>query len=181
MDVVAVGHKLATSGLATFWAGFSVVAVALASAVIIYRAFRNPRKAPSDVDVKKQSFSAVVAPLLAGFTLAAITGLATVTSPVQPWRDLVLSYMIMATGFFLASIQLSVGELYHFHLKDWATGRATLTFTGIALLVAALIVLVTAVTDHWWVGVALVVFGLGGIIPMGFQLRQYLRRDRGPA
>ena len=181
VDVVAVGHKLATSGLATFWAGFSVVAVVVGSVVIVYRAFSHPRKAPGDDDGQEQSFSAVVAPVLAGFTLAAITGLATSNKPGQPWSDLALSYMIMATGFFLASIQLSVGDLYRSHLKDWGTGRATLTFIGIALLVAALIVLVAAVAAHWWVTVALVVLGLGGVIPIGFQLYQYLQRPKGQA
>jgi hypothetical protein len=187
MDVAAAGHKLATSGLATFWAGFGVVAVAVASVVVVYLTFvRLPgkeRKERSDDNSQEESFSAVVAPVLAGFTLAAITALATATSmkPVQPWRDLALSYMIMATGFFLASLQLSAGDLYRSHRKDWSTGRASLTFAGIVLLAAALIVLVAAVADNWWVNVALAVLGLGGLIPMGFQLSHYRRRLKGPA
>ena len=184
MDVAATGHKLATSGLANFWAAFSVVAVLVASVAIVCLTFIIlPRREPFVDDDQEQSFSAVVAPVLAGFTLAAITGLATATStkPEQPWRDLALSYMIMATGFFLASFQLSVGDLYRFRRVRWATGRASLTFTGIALLAASLIVLVAAVAAHWWVTVALVVLGLGGVIPMGFQLWHYLHRPEGPA
>jgi hypothetical protein len=182
MDVAVEGHELATSGLASTLAGVSIGVVAIVSVAVVCLTFIIlPRRERIAGDGQEQSFSAVVAPVLAGFTLAAITALATSGEPAQPWRDLVLSYMIMATGFFLASFQLSVGDLYRSHRVKWATGRASLTFTGIVLLAASLIVLVAAVAAHWWVTVALVVLGLGGLIPMLLQLWHYLHRPQGPA
>jgi hypothetical protein len=49
--------------------------------------------------------------------------------------------------------------------REWTQGklRSGLTFSGITLLVAALMVLVAAVTEHWWIDLALSVLGLGGI------------------
>ena len=41
--------------------------------------------------------------------------------------------------------------------------RAGLTFSGILLLVTALMVLVAAVSDHWWMAPALAALGLGGL------------------
>jgi hypothetical protein len=71
-------------------------------------------------DHADESFSRVVAPVLAGFSLPAIVSLATAAKPGQPWRDIALSCLIAATGFFLASFQLTIGSVY-VRLYDWGT------------------------------------------------------------
>jgi hypothetical protein len=147
-DVIAEGKRL--------YAGAAVVAEPYA-----------PR------DHADESFSRVVAPVLAGFSLPAIVSLATAAKPGQPWRDIALSCLIAATGFFLASFQLTIGSVY-VRLYDWGTVRALLTATGIGLLIVALIVLVAAVAESGWVDIALAVLCLGGVSQL--IVRLWLRR-----
>lgn len=109
-----------------------------------------------------ESYSRVVAPVLAGFSLPAIVSLATGTTPGQPYRDISLACFITATGFFLISFQLTIGRVYR-QLYSWGKLRAGLTFAGILLLVTALMVLAAAVSDHWWMDFALAALGLGGL------------------
>jgi len=111
-----------------------------------------------------ESYSRVVAPVLAGFSLPAIVSLATGTTPGQPYRDISLACFITATGFSLVSFQLTIGGIYR-RLYGWGKLRAGLTFSGILLLVTALMVLVAAVSDHWWMDLALAALGLGGLTP----------------
>jgi hypothetical protein len=66
--------------------------------------------APSERE--HESYSRLVAPVLAGFSLPAIVTLATATTPGQPYRDIALSCFIAATGLFLASFQLTIGRVY---------------------------------------------------------------------
>jgi hypothetical protein len=111
---------------------------------------------------ERESYSRVVAPVLAGFSLPAIVSLATGTTPGQPYRDISVACFITATGFFLASFQLTIGGVYR-RLYGWGKFRAGLTFSGILLLVTALMVLVAAVSDHWWMDLALAALALGGL------------------
>ena len=92
--------------------------------------------------------------------------------PSQPWRDIALSCLIAATGFFLASFQLTIGSVY-VRLYDWGTFRAVLTATGIGLLIVALIVLVAAVSESGWVDIALAALCLGGVSQL--LVRSWLR------
>jgi hypothetical protein len=117
----------------------------------------------------RESFNRVVAPVLAGFSLPAIFTLATSDIPGQPWRDITLSFMAIATGLFLAGYQLTIGSLYtHFH-DSWGKARAAISFSGMAFLVAALIVVIAAAVHRWWVVFPLLVLFLGGIIPLGVR------------
>ncbi len=109
-----------------------------------------------------ESFSRVVAPVLAGLSLPAIVGLATATTPGKLSREVALSFLIMATGLFLASFQLTIGSVYT-RGYNWGNLRAALSFLGIVSLIVALVVLVTAVGVHWWVVIAVIVLVLGGI------------------
>jgi hypothetical protein len=122
------------------------------------------------------SFGAIVAPIFAGFSLPAITGLAVSTTPPQPWHDVALSLLISATGFFLASLQLNAASLYRRYLERLRPVRAVLSYLGIIFLVAALIVLVASVAGHWWVSVALTVLALGGLVPIIPRAWPYLRK-----
>ncbi len=120
-----------------------------------------------------ESFSRLVSPLLAGFSLPTMVGLVASQTPAQPWRDLSLSCLIAASGLFLASYQLSIGSLYERYRKPLGDLRAGLSFAGILLLIIALIVFVGAATTHWWVTAALAVFASGGVAPI--LLRGWLR------
>ena len=84
-----------------------------------------------------------------------------------------LSCLVASTGLFLASFQLTIGSVYTRYRESWGNLRAGLSFAGIILLVVALIVLVASVADHWWVTLALVVLGVGGVAPI--LLRWWLR------
>jgi hypothetical protein len=107
-----------------------------------------------------ESYSRIIAPVLAGFSLPAIVSLATSSTPGQPYRDIALACFISATGCFLASLQLTIGRVYIYTYGGKL--RSGLTFAGIMLLVAALMVLVASVSEHWWTYLALGVLGVGG-------------------
>jgi hypothetical protein len=109
-----------------------------------------------------ESYSRVVAPVLAGFSLPAIVTLATATTPVQPYYDIALSFFITATGLFLISFQLTIGGVY-IRLYNWGKLRVGLTFFGVVFLVAAVMVLVAAAIEYWWMYLALAALGLGGL------------------
>jgi hypothetical protein len=129
-----------------------------------------------------ESYSRVVAPVLAGFSLPAIVSLATGTTPGQPYRDISVACFITATGFFLASFQLTIGGVYR-RLYGWGTFRAGLTFAGILLLVTALMVLAAAVSHYWWMDLALAALALGGLtqgLALGW-LKLRSAKGKGPA
>jgi hypothetical protein len=111
-----------------------------------------------------ESYSRVVAPLLAGLSLPAIVALATAKDPDKPSREIALSFLIMATGLFLASFQLTIGPVY-MRTYHWGMFRAGLSVVGILFLIVALSVLIGAVAGwrHWWVVIVVVVLGAGGI------------------
>ncbi len=134
----------------------------LAEGKQLYKAAASMTVPYEPAERERESYSRVVAPVLAGFSLPAIVSLATAKTPVQPYRDIALSCLITATGFFLISFQLTIGRVYR-QLFNWGTLRAGLTFFGIVFLVAAVMVLVAAVAQHWWVNLALAALGLGGL------------------
>jgi hypothetical protein len=155
-----------------------LTAEAVAKGRGLYEAARPVAVPYMPKDRGDESFSRVVAPVLAGFSLPAIVSLATATTPGQPWRDIALSCLISATGFFLASFQLTIGSVY-IRLYDWGTFRAVLTAAGIGLLIVAVIVLVAAVAENGWVDIALAVLCLGGtsqLLARGWLWRQARRR-----
>ena len=127
------------------------------------------------VDRGDESFSRLVSPLLAGFSLPTMVGLVAGQTPGQPWRDLSLSCLIAASGLFLASYQLSIGSLYERYRDSLGDLRAGLSFAGILLLIAALIVFVGAAAAHWWASAALAVFAFCGVASVG--LRAWLHRS----
>jgi len=118
---------------------------------------------PKDDD---KSFSRIVAPLLAGFSVPAIISLAASNSPAQPWRDITLAFMATATGLFLAAFQLAIGSVYTYFHQSWGYARAAISFSGIAFLVAALIVVIASTVDRWWIVFPLLLLFLGGIGPV---------------
>jgi hypothetical protein len=129
----------------------------------------NPKAAATDLTYGRESFNRIVAPVLAGFSLPAIVTLATSDIPSQPWRDITLSFMATATGLFLAGYQLTTGSLYTHFRESWGKARAAISFSGMAFLVAALIVIIAAAVHRWWVVFPLLVLFLGGIIPLGVR------------
>lgn len=108
-----------------------------------------------------EGYSRAVAPVLAGLSLPAIVSLATATTPGKLPRDVALSFLIMATGFFLASFQLTLGSVY-VQFYNWGTFRAGLSVAGIVCVMVALIVLVGAVAGYSWSVIAMAVLVLGG-------------------
>lgn len=84
--------------------------------------------------------------------------------------------MATATGLFLASYQLTIGSLYTRYRHSWSKARAAISFSGVAFLVAALIVIIAAAVDRWWVIFPLIILFLGGIVPLGVRGWQAMRR-----
>jgi hypothetical protein len=124
-----------------------------------------------------ESFSRVVAPLMAALSLPAIVTLATSTRPAGLPSKVALSFLIMATGLFLASFQLTIGSLY-VRLYHWGAFRFLLSFAGILSMIVALVVLVVAVAgDSWVIIVAIAVLALGGatsILRIGVYHREIM-------
>ena len=114
-------------------------------------------------DPQQDSYSRIVAPLLAGFTLPTIVILATLPeNPQTTFQNIALACFIAATGCFMASFQLTIGWVYT-EVFGLGRYRAKLTFVGIVLLVVALMVLVAAMPGHWWTDVALGILVLGAL------------------
>ena len=142
--------------------GNPLAAVVIDEGKRLYSAATSVTEPYTPSDRGHESYSRIVAPVLAGFSLPAIVTLATAGTPGQPYRDIALACFVTATGLFLAGLQLTIGRVY-IRLYTWGKLRSGLTFSGIVLLVAALMVLIAAVSDHWWIDLALAVLGLGGI------------------
>lgn len=128
---------------------------------------------PRPPDEGDESFSRIVSPLLAGFSLPTIVGLVTTPTSHPLANDIVLSCLVASTGLFLASFQLSIGSVYKRYHHSFGSLRAGLSFAGIILLIVALTELIAAVAKHWWVTVPLVVLCIGGVAPI--LLRWWLK------
>jgi hypothetical protein len=129
----------------------------------LYREARKTAAAYRPSDPQQDSYSRIVAPLLAGFTLPTIVILATLPNDSRTtYQGIALACFVAATGCFLASFQLTIGWVYNeVHGLGWFRGR--LTFAGTLLLVAALMVLVAAMPGHWWMDAALAILVLGAL------------------
>ena len=125
-------------------------------------------------DPQQDSYSRILAPLLAGFTLPTIVILATLPKDSQSTnQSIALACFIAATGCFMASFQLTIGWVYT-EVFGLGKFRAGLTFAGIALLVVALMVLVAAMPSHWWADAALGILVLGALTSAFTQAWRWL-------
>jgi hypothetical protein len=135
---------------------------------------------PSGQESADDSLTRLIAPIFVAFSLPTVIAFVASKHTGAPWHGVILALLIMATGLFMASLQLSVGPLY----EHWDVGsfRALLTFIGIAVVAAALFFLVLPKIDAWWqwvpLGVLLVAGGLPGIL--AFWLRVSRRPSHRP-
>jgi hypothetical protein len=129
----------------------------------LYDEARKTAAAYRPSDPQQDSYSRLVAPLLAGFSLPTIVILATLPKDSQTTHQgIALACFIAATGCFMASFQLTIGWVYT-EVYGLGRFRGGLTFAGIVLLVVALMVLVAAMPGHWWADVALGILVLGAL------------------
>jgi len=123
----------------------------------------------------------LIAPVFAAFSLPAIITFASGTYPGPPRHNIILSLLIAATGFFMASIQLSIGPIYDKYAKTSRSLRGGLTLIGICLVTVALSVLCAPMLQQWWSGLALVVLLIGGILPAFLTSYLWIREHSGSA
>jgi hypothetical protein len=125
------------------------------------------------------SFTGLIAPVLAGFSLPAIIVLVSNTYPGPPSHDIILSLLVIATGLFMASIQLTSPMV-----DDWyeyaGSLRAGLTMLGICVVAVAFILL-GAPTMHQWYGIlALIVIFIGSVVPAALLVWLWFQKHRPP-
>lgn len=128
-------------------------------------------------DPQQDSYSRIVAPVLAGFTLPTIVILATSKDAQTTNQGIALACFIAATGCFMASFQLTIGWVYT-EVHGLGRFRAGLTFLGIALLVVALVVLVADLPGHWWADVALAILVLGALTSGFTQAWRWVKQGK---
>lgn len=128
-------------------------------------------------DPQQDSYSRIVAPVLAGFTLPTIVILATSKDSQTTNQGIALACFIAATGCFMASFQLTIGWVYT-EVYGLGRYRAGLTFAGIVLLVVALIVLVMGMPGHWWADVALGILVLGALTSAFTQTWHFVKSGK---
>jgi len=116
---------------------------------------------------QEKSLTRLIAPIFAGFSLPTIITFVPATFPSPPWHDAILSLLLVATGLFMASIQLSIGRLYdnYNNLRKFRIFRAYLTVIGIGLVALALTFLVSATVSTLLIWLPLSVLLLGGVGP----------------
>jgi hypothetical protein len=111
---------------------------------------------------EKYSFTGLIAPVFAGFSLSAIIIFTSNRYPGPPSHDIILSLLVIATGLFMASIQLT-SRL--FTSKSVGEFRAFLTALGICVVAAALILLGEPAMHQWYGIAALIVLFIGSAVP----------------
>ena len=119
-----------------------------------------------DIDARwtNYSFTGLIAPVFAGFSLPAIIVFASNTYPGPPSHGIILSLLVIAAGLFMASIQLTSPLV-----NDWTNYagllRGALTMLGVCV-VAVAIILLGAPAMHQWYGIAaLIVIFIGSVAP----------------
>ncbi len=133
----------------------------------------DPGNAPhQDAEHGEDSLTRLIAPILAGFSLPAIITFVASRYPRAPWHDAVLSFLVAATGLFIASMQLSIGRLYEKYDGNlrFRSFRAFLTILGLILVAFALAFLVWPVVRRWWIWLPLGVLLIGGVGPGAWML-----------
>jgi hypothetical protein len=137
---------------------------------------RPPEKEHNDRQTS-YSFTGLIAPVLAGFSLPAIIVFATNTYPGPPGHDIILSLLVTATGLFMASIQLT-SPLVDNRYKYAGALRAALTVLGICVAAAA-VILLGEPTMHQWYGIlALIAIFTGSVAPAVLLVILWFREDR---
>ena len=124
------------------------------------------------------SYSQVVAPVFAAFSLPAIITFAPTKYPGPPWHNIVLSLLVIATGSFMASIGLTSRQIR----KKWPVGagyvRVLLTMIGICVVAGALFALGLPAIGQWWAPLVLSPLLIGSIVPAGITTLLWLRQHR---
>ena len=117
-------------------------------------------------DPGNESVTRLIAPIFAAFSLPTIIAFASSSNSGQPWHAVILSFLVAATGLFMASIQLSIGRIYDHHKSDrFRHIRAGLTFMGIVCVTLALFFSVYLMIDEWWEWLAVGLLLIGGVGP----------------
>jgi hypothetical protein len=125
------------------------------------------------------SFTGLIAPVLAGFSLPAIIVFASNSYPGPPSHDIILSLLVAATGFFMASIQLT-SPLADKRFRHVGAGRAAFTMLGICLIALAIILLGAPAMHRWYGILALIVIFIGGFGPAILLVVLWFQDDRPP-
>ena len=128
------------------------------------------------------SYTKLVAPIFAGFSLPAIIAFADGQSPKigPPWHNIILSLMAIATSLFIASILLMTdpimtswkkkdGTRWYNHVYA-GTLRGLFSMTGICVVAVALFIFGWKIVNQGW---ALAVFSpliIGSIVPAGISV-----------
>jgi hypothetical protein len=110
------------------------------------------------------SFTGLIAPVLAGFSLPAIIVFASNAYPGPPSHGIILSLLVAATGLFMASIQLT-SPLVDKRYKYAGSWRAGFTMLGICLIAVAIILLGEPAMHRWYGILALIVIFIGSVAP----------------
>jgi hypothetical protein len=118
----------------------------------------------SDDRWQSYSFTGLIAAVFAGFSLPAIIVFASNTYPGPPSHGIILSMLVIATGLFMASIQLTTPLVSAWN-RNAGLLRGAFTMLGVCT-VAVAIILLGAPTMHQWYGiVALIVIFIGSVAP----------------
>jgi hypothetical protein len=132
------------------------------------------REKGSEAGPSGYSFVGLIAPVLAGFSLPAIIVFASNTYPGQPSHGIILSLLVVATGLFLASIQLTsplIDERFAFA----GPLRRALTTIGISVIGVAIILLGEPAMHEWYGITALIAVFTGSVGPASWLAVLWLR------
>jgi len=110
------------------------------------------------------SFTGLIAPVFAGFSLPTIIVFASNTYPGPPRHGIILSLLVTATGLFMASIQLT-SPLVDNEFNHAGSLRAGFTILGICFIAVAIVVLGEPAMHQWYGIAALIVILIGSIGP----------------
>jgi hypothetical protein len=129
-------------------------------------------------DAASQNFTRLIAPFLGGFTLATIPTLAASSNVMQPWRDVALALLVIATGLLLAGFQMTIGSLANIESQL----RSILAFGGVGAIALAIVVIIVfstkAVTEWVVVGLALAVLILSVFVPIALRISVNIKHAR---
>lgn len=132
----------------------------------------NPAGAGNPAQSGPESLTRLIAPIFAVFSLPTIFVYVASDHPRSRWHDAVLSLLLVATGLFMASLQLSIGRLHDRYGKSikFLRFRAYLTIIGIVVITLALTFLVCSQVGGWWIWLPLAVLLIGGLGPGAVML-----------
>jgi hypothetical protein len=123
------------------------------------------------------SYTQLVAPIFAGFSLPAIITFASDKYPGPPWHNIILSLLVIATSLFIASIGLTSRPIKREWYDAAAHLRGLLTMIGICVVAGALFALGLPAINQWWAPLVLSPLLIGSIVPAGIATLLWLRQN----